>query len=242
MTDENKKEQTAAQAGLSQEDIRNIALEAISQKGGTADTRDIYGAVEHKMNGNQLSKSGKSTLRSFLSDLSRKGYLEPHTRYDPLKITPKGRQLLSSSVSRLAEETGFEEKILDRWKRIIERKQQAIIYGAPGTGKTYIARKLAENLSGTDGVCDVLRRYHEKKETGFQVDGLIETLKRLNHAIANKHYEIGISFFLSENLAEELEDIWQMEIEPYLEEYFYDQLEKVDEFRWGKIKQQVVHE
>lgn len=86
---------------------------------------------------------------------------------------------------------------------------------------------------------DVLRRYHEKKETGFQVDGLIETLKRLNHAIANKHYEIGISFFLTENLADELEDIWQMEIEPYLEEYFYDQLDKVDEFRWDNIKQQV---
>jgi 5-methylcytosine-specific restriction protein B len=86
---------------------------------------------------------------------------------------------------------------------------------------------------------DVLRRYHEKKKTGFQVDGLIETLKRLNNAIANKHYEIGISFFLTENLAEELEDIWQMEIEPYLEEYFYDQLDKVDEFRWDNIKQQV---
>jgi 5-methylcytosine-specific restriction protein B len=86
---------------------------------------------------------------------------------------------------------------------------------------------------------DVLRRYHEKKETGFQVDGLIEMLKRLNKAIADKHYEIGISFFLTENLADELEDIWQMEIEPYLEEYFYDQLEKVDEFRWDKIEQQV---
>jgi 5-methylcytosine-specific restriction protein B len=61
----------------------------------------------------------------------------------------------------------------------------------------------------------------------------------LNKAIADKHYEIGISYFLTENLVEELEDIWQMEIEPYLEEYFYDQLEKVDEFRWDKIKQQV---
>jgi 5-methylcytosine-specific restriction protein B len=86
---------------------------------------------------------------------------------------------------------------------------------------------------------DVLRRYHEKKKTGFQLDELIEMLKRLNNAIANKHYEIGISFFLTEQLAEELEDIWQMEIEPYLEEYFYDQLDKVDEFRWDKIKQQV---
>lgn len=86
---------------------------------------------------------------------------------------------------------------------------------------------------------DVLRRYHEKKKTGFQVNGLIKTLEQLNHAIADKHYEVGISYFLTENLAEELEDIWQMEIEPYMEEYFYDQLEKVDEFRWDKIKPQV---
>jgi 5-methylcytosine-specific restriction protein B len=86
---------------------------------------------------------------------------------------------------------------------------------------------------------DVLRRYHDKKKTGFQVDGLIETLERLNKEIANKHYEIGISYFLTENLAAELEDIWQMEIEPYLEEYFYDQLEKLDEFRWDKIKQRL---
>ncbi len=371
MTDENEKEQTAAQAGLSNNAIKKIALEAIHKKGGTADTRDIYSAVEQKMNemnGSKLNKSGKSSIRKFLSYLSTKGYLEPHTRYDPLKITPKGRQILSSSVSRIAEKSNFNEAEISCWLRAIERKKQAIFQGAPGTGKTYIAECLAEHLiSGSDGfseliqfhpaysyedfiqgICpqsqdgelkyplvpgrflqfckeaesregrcvliideinranlaqvfgelmylleyrnkkirlagsaelfgipenvrivgtmntadrsialvdhalrrrfafieirpnyDALRRYHEKKETAFQVDGLIETLKRLNKAIADKHYEIGISFFLTENLADELEDIWQMEIEPYLEEYFYDQLEKVDEFRWDKIEQQV---
>jgi 5-methylcytosine-specific restriction protein B len=44
---------------------------------------------------------------------------------------------------------------------------------------------------------------------------------------------------LTENLAEDIEDIWQMEIEPYLEEYFFDRLKEVDQFRWDKIKQQV---
>jgi len=272
------------------------------------------------------------------------------------------------SLTQCADDTNFKEAELERWIHAIERKGQAILYGSPGTGKTYIAERLAEYLASSgdgfkelvqfhpayayedfiqgirprsqDGelkyrlvagcfiafckraescqdLCvliideinranlahvfgelmylleyrdkkirlagsnksfgiphnvriigtmntadrsialvdhalrrrfafieirpnyDVLRRYHEKSETGFQVDGLIETLKRLNKAIANKHYEIGISYFLTENLVEELEDIWQMEIEPYLEEYFYDQLDKVDEFRWSKIKQQV---
>ncbi len=273
------------------------------------------------------------------------------------------------NLTRCAEDTNFQEAELERWVRVIERKKQAIFYGSPGTGKTFIAEKLAEHLIGggdgfselvqfhpaysyeefiqgirpqsqdgaltyplvsgrflefcekaksCEGCCaliideinranlaqvfgelmylleyrdkkirlagsskpfgipenvrilgtmntadrsialvdhalrrrfafielrpnyEVLRRYQEKKKTSFQVDGLIETLERLNKAIADKHYEIGISFFLTENLADELEDIWQMEIEPYLEEYFFDQLEKVDDFRWDKIKQQVL--
>lgn len=80
---------------------------------------------------------------------------------------------------------------------------------------------------------EVLRRYHQK--TGFPVEGLIQTLERLNNAIADKHYEIGISFFLKEQLADQIEDIWRMEIEPYLEEYFFDQPEKVNEFHWDNI-------
>jgi len=30
-----------------------------------------------------------------------------------------------------------------------------------------------------------------------------------------------------------------MEIEPYLEEYFFDQRDKMDQFRWDKIKNHV---
>lgn len=81
---------------------------------------------------------------------------------------------------------------------------------------------------------DVLRRYHLK--TGFAVEGLINILEQLNQAIADKNYEIGISFFLTDNLDKDIKDIWCMEIEPYLEEYFFNQLEKVDEFRYEKIQ------
>lgn len=84
---------------------------------------------------------------------------------------------------------------------------------------------------------DALRRYHQK--TGCPVDGLINTLKRLNAALADRHHEIGISFFLTDKLAEKIENIWKMEIEPYLEEYFFDQPDKVNEFRWEKVKSQI---
>jgi len=46
---------------------------------------------------------------------------------------------------------------------------------------------------------------------------------------------LGISFFLREHLAGQLENVWRTEIEPYLEEYFFDQESKVSDYRWAKV-------
>ena len=83
---------------------------------------------------------------------------------------------------------------------------------------------------------EVLRQYHQREKTGFPVDKLTKILENVNRAINNKHYELGISFFLTKTLAEDIQDIWEMEIEPYLEEYFFDNQAKMDEFLWDKIK------
>ena len=83
---------------------------------------------------------------------------------------------------------------------------------------------------------EVLRQYHHREETDFPVDKLTSILEDVNRAINNKHYQLGISFFLAKTLAEDIQDIWQMEIEPYLEEYFFDNQAKMDEFLWEKIK------
>ena len=85
---------------------------------------------------------------------------------------------------------------------------------------------------------DILRRYHQ--ETGFNVEPLIGMLKKLNRQIGDRHYEVGIAFFLRDDLVEQIEDIWGMEIEPYLEEYFFDQPDKADTFRWEKIKKDIL--
>lgn len=81
---------------------------------------------------------------------------------------------------------------------------------------------------------DVLRHFHVS--TGFDVRGLINVLERVNKTIGDPHHAIGTSFFLQRSLQIELRAIWRMEIEPYLEEYFFDQPQKVEEFRWERVK------
>lgn len=68
-------------------------------------------------------------------------------------------------------------------------------------------------------------------------ESLIAVLRAVNREIEDRNFEIGISFFMKDgpSLRGALEEIWQGEIEPYLEEYFYDQPQKVDAFRWEKL-------
>jgi energy-coupling factor transporter ATP-binding protein EcfA2 len=66
---------------------------------------------------------------------------------------------------------------------------------------------------------------------------LVKVLKSVNAAIGDRNYHLGTSYFLTagSNLTEVLPEIWEGEIEPYLEEYFFDQPAKVDAFRWSKL-------
>jgi len=270
------------------------------------------------------------------------------------------------SLDQCAEDSGFSVKDIEQWVRAINRKGQAIFYGAPGTGKTFIANKLALYLIGNgngfldliqfhpaysyedfiegirpateggqltytpaagrfldfckkaeerDDICvliideinranlsrvfgelmylleyrdqemvlaggtkfripnnvriigtmntadrsialvdhalrrrfsfiplspryEVIESFHEG--TDFNPSELIKVLKSVNTVINDKHYHIGISFFLREDLRGEIADIWNLEIEPYLEEFFFDQQEKMEQFRWSKIESKVL--
>lgn len=62
------------------------------------------------------------------------------------------------SIPKIAEQTGCDETEITRWIRTINRKKQAIFQGSPGTGKTYIADKLAKHLiSETDGFLEIVQ-------------------------------------------------------------------------------------
>ncbi|CAH2213361.1 McrB family protein [Tepidibacter aestuarii] len=83
----------------------------------------------------------------------------------------------------------------------------------------------------------VLKKYH--LESSFPIDKLISILKNINKHINDKRYELGISYFLNSNLEECIQDIWEMEIVPYLEEYFFDQSDKINDFSWKNIEEQL---
>jgi 5-methylcytosine-specific restriction protein B len=84
---------------------------------------------------------------------------------------------------------------------------------------------------------EVLTRYHAKKDR--RVDGLVAFLKQLNKEIDDPHYSVGISFFMREQLVDDLEAIWTGEIEPYLEELFSDNEKLVDDFRYAQVRSQL---
>ncbi|MDX1662530.1 MAG: AAA family ATPase [Candidatus Promineifilaceae bacterium] len=83
---------------------------------------------------------------------------------------------------------------------------------------------------------DLLRRYHEEHETAFPVEPLIQLLHRVNDAIDDPHYALGITPFLLPDLGVQIADIWRMEIEPYLEELFFDRQQQLERFRWENVR------
>lgn len=86
---------------------------------------------------------------------------------------------------------------------------------------------------------EVLRRFHADS-ADLEIELLVKILADINNQINDPHYALGISYFLRKDLSTQLEDIWKMEIEPYLEEYFFDQSDKARQFAWEKIKARVL--
>lgn len=81
----------------------------------------------------------------------------------------------------------------------------------------------------------VLRRYLERH--GLPAGELIEVLRDINRRIDDPDRELGCSFFLQDGagLRQALVQVWKGEVEPYLEEVFYDQPEAMAASRWEAL-------
>lgn len=84
----------------------------------------------------------------------------------------------------------------------------------------------------------ILRHYHHANPT--LIEKLIPLWQQLNNHIDDPNHAIGHTYFMHPNLPDHLPDIWQMEIEPYLEEYFFGHPDQVTPFRWEQIKADIL--
>jgi 5-methylcytosine-specific restriction protein B len=82
---------------------------------------------------------------------------------------------------------------------------------------------------------ELLRSRLPQMSPGFPVDKLIAILTELNQAIGEDGFKIGITYFLDPNLENNIESVWLNEIEPYLEEFFFERPELTDQYRWTSV-------
>ncbi len=85
-------------------------------------------------------------------------------------------------------------------------------------------------------LANYLRRY------GLNPEVLIILLEEVNKRIGHADLELGIAPFMKDGaeLPQYIGEIWQGEVEPYLEEAFYDRPEEMAKFRWpGSVQQRL---
>ncbi|MCE2447205.1 MAG: AAA family ATPase [Candidatus Latescibacteria bacterium] len=70
---------------------------------------------------------------------------------------------------------------------------------------------------------------------GVPPEKLVALLKEVNQSIGDEDCELGISFFMVADITTALAHIWQGEVEPYLEEVFFDRPDQMARFRWSKV-------
>lgn len=94
---------TGREAGLSGDDQIRFALQEIIRRGGMAETRDLYDAIESALapRGMRLSEQGKASLRNFINTVAvQAGYVHRHDRN-----APDGESLLRDELSLRANPT-----------------------------------------------------------------------------------------------------------------------------------------
>src|SRR4051794_40120308 len=110
---------TGFEAGLSGDDQIRLVLQEILRRGGEAQMRDLYEAVETVLSprGMSLSEQGKASLRRCVNTVAvQAGYVYPHDPTSPgWRITAEGRAFAEAGTQQelaINVDTGTEQVVL----------------------------------------------------------------------------------------------------------------------------------
>jgi hypothetical protein len=87
----------------------------------------------------------------------------------------------------------------------------------------------------------VLRAFYEKKKgTNSLGEKLYSGFEKLNQLVAqsvgDRHLQVGHSYFMVESMNQsKLEKIWMQQIMPLLEEYFFNEFDELEKFKFDDI-------
>jgi len=85
---------------------------------------------------------------------------------------------------------------------------------------------------------ETLRRFHAR--TGFPVDGLLAVIARADALIRDPDRALGVSYFLRDDLADTIEDVWRFEVEPMLESLLADRPADAARLRWDAVRHRIL--
>ena len=107
--------------------------------------------------------------------------------------TPKIKELMPIYTGeQLQQETGYQSEFLERLERTLKRKKQIVLTGCPGSGKTYLADKLAQYLtSESDGFIELIQ-FHP----AYTYEDFMQGLRPLADNENNLTYQIVAGRFL----------------------------------------------
>ena len=86
----------------------------------------------------------------------------------------------------------------------------------------------------------LLERWLDKKRESPWVGKLVaEVNKQLTEALGGPHLQLGHSHFIKEGISDlktgKFEMVWKYTVEPFIEEQFFDDLNRIETFRFGRV-------